>query len=377
MKKIVIADFDELNNNNVKLGNSHYAECFDDDNYEVLWVSSPWNLMKYFQNRQLFYNKKEISTAGRHLVKNNIYAFAPCTKKLYGNYLFAKDAKRVIYGDEYVKPNICETLKNMDFLDVDILWISNLKLYWLSNVIKYKKLVYRMPDDVSEFKIYPDSILEIENKLLEKADVIFVTSKKLLEKVNKRGKNAYWLPNGTNFDHFQRYDAKPKEYESISNPIVVYVGAVGYWFDENIVEHIAKNLKVDIFIIGSCTKDISKLKTLKNIHILGPRSYDIIPNYLHHSDIAIIPFEKSEFSDAINPIKLFEYCSAGIPVVSTDMKEISNLNAPVYAAKNKEDFLKGIKKYLNKEYNKDELIKFGRENSWNNRYEFIKGVLRT
>jgi len=60
---------------------------------------------------------------------------------------------------------------------------------------------------------------------------------------------------------------------------------------------------------------------LPDIHIIGPVPYDEVAQIIKSFDVAIIPFKKDDVSNTIFPIKLFEYLSAGKPVVVTNFND--------------------------------------------------------
>ena len=77
-----------------------------------------------------------------------------------------------------------------------------------------------------------------------------------------------------------------------------------------------------IAIIGNTNCDVSKLKAVPNIHLLGGRDYSTLPSYCRGFAVGLIPFKVNELTYHVNPIKLREYLSAGLPVVSTPMPEV-------------------------------------------------------
>lgn len=373
MKKIIISDFVEYNDNANKLGNYHYANCFASEGYEVLWMSNVFNQLVYFKNKKDYKFKKSISKPIKHELASNIYGLAPYSLWLYGNYMFHRNSSIVFNMHKLIRPNINKGLKNIGFAEVDVLWISNPKQYWLTNVVKYNKLIYRIADDFTKFSEYPSSVTQIEERLIDKADHIFITSKLLEEKVLKRNKTPYILNNGVEFERFNKSYECPKEYSRCRKKIV-YVGAIKYWFDKSLVKKLASEVEADIYLIGNPQIDLSELESMPNVYILGAKSYKDIPAYLQYGDVAIIPFIINELTNAISPIKLYEYCATGISIVSTNMRETANLNAPIYIAENDKEFIAGVKYYLENEYEKEKLIEFAKNNSWYARYEYAKNI---
>ncbi len=76
-------------------------------------------------------------------------------------------------------------------------------------------------------------------------------------------------------------------------------------------------------LVGKSLVDLSALERLPNVKLLGRKPYASLPSYLRAFDVGIIPFKLNELTRNVNPIKLREYLSAGLPVVSTDMPEVA------------------------------------------------------
>ena len=65
--------------------------------------------------------------------------------------------------------------------------------------------------------------------------------------------------------------------------------------------------------------DRARLDALGNVARTGPVPYRHLPDYLRAFDVCITPHCMSEFTESLNPIKLWEYLAAGKPIVSTDV----------------------------------------------------------
>jgi glycosyltransferase involved in cell wall biosynthesis len=51
--------------------------------------------------------------------------------------------------------------------------------------------------------------------------------------------------------------------------------------------------------------------------LLGPRPRELVPAYLQHADVLVVPHVVTPFTESLDPIKLYEYAAARRPVVST------------------------------------------------------------
>ena len=58
------------------------------------------------------------------------------------------------------------------------------------------------------------------------------------------------------------------------------------------------------------------------MHLLGRKAHGDLPAYCKGIDVGLIPYRIDERMKFVNPIKLREYLSAGLPVVSTAVPEV-------------------------------------------------------
>jgi len=90
----------------------------------------------------------------------------------------------------------------------------------------------------------------------------------------------------------------------------------------------------------------------------------------------LIPFEVNELTNSVSPIKLYEYMSLGLNVVSTNLKEVKYINSPAYIADSYKKFVNYIKQAIkNKDKDRQRNIRFSKENTWNKRFEKIKELI--
>ncbi|ABK61759.1 glycosyltransferase [Clostridium novyi] len=376
MKKVIMAEYFDYNSV-FKFGAHHYAKLFAENGYEVLWLLPVYNFISIFNNRETYNMRKSYNKNEFVEVDHNIYTYSPYSMVMYGSYPILKNKIFNKLSLKMTIPKIDNVLKKSGFDKVDILWITNPKYYYLKDMISYKKMIHRCGDDMEEFNKGFNSYIEFENKLIKESDITFVTSKNLMDKKSKIRKDLTYLPNGVDLSNFIRNQyILPKEFESNNNKKCIYVGAIDSWFDVDLVEHCVKKLSgVDFYIIGPEKISLEQLKKYNNIHVLGGRNYKDIPNYLYYSDVAIIPFKVNKLTDSVTPIKLYEYMSVGLNVVTTNFKEMNYIDSPAYVANNYNEFLNNIKMAIYNKENVHKNIYFAKENTWNNRFKFIEKIL--
>ncbi len=227
---------------------------------------------------------------------------------------------------------------------VPILISSSPIMYGLLGKLGETSSHYFCLDDYSLFKGAFQSLIELENKLLEKVDSSFSVSMQLLKtRIPKSGINNF-LPQGVDIDHFSNinktYAAKMGR---IKKPIIGFFGLISEWVDLKIIDSLAKDYPdCSIVILGDASVDISSLRTHPNVHLLGKVPYDELPSYASRFDVGIIPFKINELTAAVNPLKLIEYLALGLPVVTTPMHEVEKFKDYIYIANDLNEFTKMV-----------------------------------
>jgi glycosyltransferase involved in cell wall biosynthesis len=102
----------------------------------------------------------------------------------------------------------------------------------------------------------------------------------------------------------------------------VYVGTVHRdRIDIGLCEATAKAIRGQgrLVLVGPAPLDSADLRRLERagVLLLGPRPHALVPAYLQHADVLIVPHVVSEFTESLDPIKLYEYMAVARPVIST------------------------------------------------------------
>ncbi|WP_456415970.1 glycosyltransferase [Thiolapillus sp.] len=188
--------------------------------------------------------------------------------------------------------------------------------------------VYYCTDEFSKFS-YLDSarIAEMEQEMLEKVDLVFATAHSLLESKKRHNANAFLASHGVDYEHFRRAldeDVElPADVAEIKQPILGFFGLIHNWIDIELLAWLAEQRpEWCVVIIGQANISVSRLERLPNVRLLGRKPYEELPGYCKAFSVGLIPFVINDLTAHVNPIKLREYLSAGLPVVSTPLPEV-------------------------------------------------------
>ncbi|WP_169764362.1 glycosyltransferase [Campylobacter mucosalis] len=355
-----------------QVGSHHYARAFEKLGYEVLFISAPISpIHKIFANSQDLQERERIYKNGGERVGNIFYyvpkAFLiPQNKPLLSSKFIFNNWQNFTY------PNLLSFIEKNGFKDVDILWFDSPLFGFLLDKISYKKSILRLADYSKGFSTVSNTHYEAEINIANRVDKVIYSAKNLKDKyIEIRDKSKmHYVPNGIDLEFFKNADkTMPKELENIPQPRVIYVGAIHDWFDVDLVYYCATNLpNYHFVIIGPEQKDLSKLKVLENIHILGAMPYHKIPAFLYNCQVGIIPFDVKNHADlvnSINPLKIYEYFAAKISAVAVDWQELKHIDDLVFLSSSKEDFVTNIKKSINLDNDRmNKIAKFIKDNDW-------------
>lgn len=206
-----------------------------------------------------------------------------------------------------------------------ILWYyTPMALSW-SSFMYGKACVYDCMDELSMFAFAPPDLADLERRLFEKADVVFTGGRSLYYKKRKSHPNVRCFPSAVDAGHFApRAIAEPQDIAAIPRPRFGFYGVVDERFDRDYVDGIARlRPEWQFIIVGPVVKiDPESLPRRTNIHYIGQRSYDELPAYLQHWDVAMLPFARNDATRFISPTKTLEYLAAGKPVISTPIADV-------------------------------------------------------
>ncbi|TLP97043.1 glycosyltransferase family 1 protein [Nesterenkonia salmonea] len=73
------------------------------------------------------------------------------------------------------------------------------------------------------------------------------------------------------------------------------------------------------------TENTTLLNHAPGVRLLGTRAHHTIPAYLQHADVLVVPHKVDEFTDSLDPIKLYEYQAAERPIAATPVSGFREL----------------------------------------------------
>jgi GT2 family glycosyltransferase len=243
------------------------------------------------------------------------------------------------------------------------------------------RVVYDCMDDLAGFGNLSEAVLGKEDWLTAASDLVLATSRPLAAKVAPRARQTLLLPNATDFDHFHRPVRSKRPLANLTGPIIGYYGALSHWFDAALVRGAAKARPDWQFVlIGHVqSEEIARLERLPNVSLLGEQPYTDLPDYLHQFDVAMMPFRRTPLTEATNPVKFYEYLSAGKPVVAVALPELEPYASLYYPVRKETEFVPQLEAALAERDPRlvQARIDVARHNTWAARFATFDQEIRT
>jgi glycosyltransferase involved in cell wall biosynthesis len=243
-------------------------------------------------------------------------------------------------------------------------------------------IVYYCVDD---FVAYSDAggawLRHLEDALIARADLLVVSSQRLLETRGPRARRVALVRHGVELEHFRRaLDpslAIPDDLRGLPRPILGYFGLLAEdWIDVPLLEKLAdRYAHGSLVLLGRATRDLSSLAARPNVHLLGRRPYASLPAYCRGFDVALNVFPINDVTLAANPLKVREYLAAGLPVVSTRIPEVEVLGARVRIARDHASFLEEVEQALRDPGCKRERSASVEREGWDARFDELASAL--
>ena len=229
-----------------------------------------------------------------------------------------------------------------------ILWIANVHKAHLMEQIPASIRIFDAIDDWESVTVYQRHGRRIRSgyeTVMEQADIIYTVSTHLKEKFRERSKTPHvtHLPNGVDPRLFSTPAPPPsarqqKQTGENRGRVLTYVGVLSERVDLELIERISRDWPQCSFqLVGPMSRAVERdwkgLQRIPNLDWTGLVHHSRIPDILRASDVLLMPHKESALSLSMDPLKMYEYMTTGLPIVSTPVPPTGDYASLLYVGR--------------------------------------------
>ena len=183
--------------------------------------------------------------------------------------------------------------------------------------------------------------------VLSRSDLVLANCAPVAASLADYASEIHVIPNGLELDPPE--SIRCPELDRLNGPVIGYVGNLSSRIDIGLLDELLlRRPRWQFVFIGSTHLDptILRLDAHPNAHFLGVRPHREARALMARFDVALIPHVDNEMTQAMNPLKAFVYTGVGVPVVSTPIANLGELDGIVTIAEGVDGFIEAIEHHL-------------------------------
>lgn len=139
------------------------------------------------------------------------------------------------------------------------------------------------------------------------------------------------VPNGVDPRLWRAESRVPSWAAHLPRPLAVYAGSLDSRLDVEAVTALSRSGVVDVALVGPVMDPgaLAPLAGLPRVHLLGNQPHHEVAAFLRVADVALLLHRDTALTRAMDPLKLYEYLAAGLPVVASDLPQLRGRGAAV------------------------------------------------
>jgi glycosyltransferase involved in cell wall biosynthesis len=158
-------------------------------------------------------------------------------------------------------------------------------------------------------------------------------------------------------------------------PLVVYAGTLDARLDVDwLVQTAAALPHATLALVGPVVDaaHLQPLRAVPNIEIRESLERAALAALLRSADLGIIPHRRTPLTEAMSPLKLYEYLAGGLPVVASDLEPMRGVDPRVLLVSPGGDFAAGAREAIALGRAAERArLRFVHANSWRSRHDAL------
>nr|WP_283163335.1 glycosyltransferase [Sporolactobacillus mangiferae] len=215
----------------------------------------------------------------------------------------------------------------------------------LSTLLPWRRVIYDRSDLWSApisgkmsliAKLRRRLIAEAEQKIVQRADLIFCTSDYLHQvtdgelPLEKRGR-VITMENGVDYELFAAVSQSAVR-QSPGQMVLGYIGGIKPKLDFGLLHEVAiRKPEWTLLLVGPDGthghSDFTRLLQCENVRWVDAVPPEAVPQYMRQLTVGLMPYKSSPYNQAVFPLKLFEFLASGKAAVGVHLPSTKKYEA--------------------------------------------------
>lgn len=267
-------------------------------------------------------------------------------------------------------------LRSPSFITVNPLVAGFAQLDWTDAALYYAR------DDwlasPSRRQYWP-AYREAYRRIADSGRAVAAVSQEIIDRIEPTGPHRV-VPNGIEpSEWLGRQPEPPRWFARIPGPRAVYVGTLDSRVDVDGVRRLAvARADLQVILIGPVPQRayLAGLADLKNVHLRSEVRREEVVAVLRNAELTLLAHRQTPLTEAMSPLKVYEYLAAGRPVLATDLGPVRHFGPRVHLAASVADFADLVDTALAQGIQGEpDRVAFIEDNAWSSRHREILELL--
>jgi teichuronic acid biosynthesis glycosyltransferase TuaH len=219
------------------------------------------------------------------------------------------------------------------------------ELEWAGPVTLYAS------DDLAanrDYQPWREGLLAAYRQVAERGRRVCAVSQAILDRIEPQGPAAV-IPNGVEPGLWLAPDRAPDWFAELPGPRFLYVGTLDDRLEVEALRGVARAWPQGSVVLVGPLADRGHLGPAlaePNVVVREPVSREGVAALAHAADACLLPHRRTPLTEAMSPLKLYEYLASGSPTVATDLEPVRRVDGPVLRVPPGGDFVAGLRQAL-------------------------------
>ena len=298
----------------------------------------------------------------------SLYVYTPLSLMPYG-LSYRRDGLSAL-NSRTLAWDVRRILKRLDFKN----WVQIFFLPYQDGLQRILDPVLRCFEIVDEYTTLhaPDSdpntrhdrrVAMLEARIARQVDLVLATSRTLYDRKRALNPHTYYVPNAADVDHFAKARGPNGAHflpglTELPSPRIGFIGHMTDFLDVDLLRGLARARPAwSLVLVGEDNTtagfradcDFAGFLRMPNVHWLGRRDYEVLPDYLRELDACVMPYQPRDRMQYSHPNKMYQYLASGKPVVSTDFPAARELDHVIEVAPDRDAFFERLDHVLSRD----------------------------